>query len=205
MTATHTTPRVDVEQLVQTELAWATTPHPRAIAERVAAAVDESSLRTTLAAALVYVVRKTASRNRQQAAGANGAKPDAAKLLGQPVCLGPRGWSSYGRLTPTEVAEQIAWQRQLADRATAVASPGSSASPRRWRRPRSATSTSSGWRRSAPSSADGRARRPERPLLTVHRAQHPACHRSRWAVRSDQEEEHETSPAPRPPIRGVAS
>lgn len=120
MTATHT-PRVDVEQLVQTELAWATTPHPRVIAERVAAAVDESSLRTTLAAALVYVVRKTASRNRQQAVGANGAKPDAARLLGQPVCLGPRGWSSYGRLTPTEVGEQIAWQRQLAGRASAEA------------------------------------------------------------------------------------
>lgn len=119
-TATHTA-RVDVEQLVQTELAWSPSRHPRAIAERVAASIDDSSLRTALAAALVYVVRRVASRNRQAAAGVTGTKPDAAKLLDQPVCLGPRGWSSYGRLTPTEVGEQITWQRQLAERANAEA------------------------------------------------------------------------------------
>lgn len=116
MTATRVERPPAVEQLVQEELAWSPSPNPRKIAERIAGHVEADHLRTVLAGALTYAVQKIVARNRAAAAGVAG-KPDAKALVSAPVCTGGRKWSRYGDLTPAEVGERVAWQREIARRA----------------------------------------------------------------------------------------
>lgn len=118
MTATRA-PFVDVEKLVQEELSWSPSPNPRTIAERAAGRVEDSQLRSVLATALTYVVRRVAARNRGEAV--KGRKVDATRLLAQPVCLGGRGWGRYGQLSRAALVEQVGWHRDLAARETAEA------------------------------------------------------------------------------------
>ena len=116
MTTTHV-PDLSITRLVEEELSWSPSPNPREIAGRIAERVPADHLRQLLADALIFVVRKIASRKRLRAMGSlveNGRRAaDPAAVMGEIMAAGPGVWKRLGEFTGADLANQVAHRRTV--------------------------------------------------------------------------------------------